>query len=219
MFTVSPSLLSGDLLNLGDQLDRLKGLKHLHLDIDDGNFVRGISFGMDIVRAIAGHTDIPLDAHLEVLNPCDYVEALCACGVKRLCAHIEALPYPSLFLSAAKKAGAEKVGLAINLKTPVESLLAYGDQLDYVIFVSVEADCDGLPFRPGVLEKVKLARKLLPESVEFWVDGGVNAGNLRQVVKAGASGIVVGRAAFGQPDPVAACAKLEALAESCRMEE
>ena len=95
--------LSGDLLNLGAQLDALRGLENLHLDIDDGNFVRGISFGMDIVRAVAGRKDIPLDAHLEVLNPCDYVEALCACGVKRICAHVEALPYPSSFLSAARK--------------------------------------------------------------------------------------------------------------------
>lgn len=205
-------------MDLKSQLDRLKGLKHLHLDIDDGNFVRGISFGMDIVEGIAARTDIPLDAHLEVLNPCDYVEALCRCGVKQLCAHIEALPFPSLFLSAARKHGAEKVGLAVNLKTPVESLLAYADQLDYVIFVSVEADCDGLPFRPGVLEKVKLARKLLPEQVALWVDGGVNESNLSRVVAAGADGIVVGRAAFGAPDPVAACARLEQLAETFRTE-
>ena len=88
VFSVSPSLLSGDLLNLGAQLDAVRGLDHLHLDIDDGNFVRGISFGMDVVRAVAARTDIPLDAHLEVLNPCDYVEDLCACGVKRVCAHV-----------------------------------------------------------------------------------------------------------------------------------
>ena len=90
MFTVSPSILSGNLLNLERQLDALAGLGNLHLDIDDGNFVRGISFGMDTVRAIVDYTDIPTDVHLEVLNPCDYVEELCRCGVKRLCAHIEA---------------------------------------------------------------------------------------------------------------------------------
>lgn len=116
MFTVSPSILSGNLLNLERQLDALAGLGNLHLDIDDGNFVRGISFGMDTVRAIVDYTDIPTDVHLEVLNPCDYVEELCRCGVKRLCAHIEALPYPSLFLSAARKGGAAACGLAVNLK-------------------------------------------------------------------------------------------------------
>lgn len=208
MFTVSPSILSGDLLNLGGQLDRLAGLGNLHLDIDDGNFVRGISFGMDTVRAMAAHTDIPMDAHLEVLNPCDYVEDLCACGVKRMCAHIEALPYPSLFLSAARKGGAGACGLAVNLKTPAAQLLPYADQLDYVIFVSVEADCDGLPFRPGVLGKVREARAFLRPGTDIWVDGGVNTGNLEAIVRAGATGVVVGRAVFGADDPVKAYREL-----------
>ena len=80
MFTVSPSILSGNLLNLERQLDALAGLGNLHLDIDDGNFVRGISFGMDTVRASVDYTDIPTDVHLEVLSPCDLCRpaGLCA---------------------------------------------------------------------------------------------------------------------------------------------
>lgn len=213
MFTVSPSLLSGDLLNLGAQLDALRGLKNLHLDIDDGNFVRGISFGMDIVRAVAGRTDIPLDAHLEVLNPCDYVEALCACGIKRMCAHIEALPYPSLFLSAARKNGARYCGLALNLKTPAEVLLPYIDQLDYVIFVSVEADYDSLPFRSGVLAKVHAAKTFLRPETEIWIDGGVNESNLQEIVMAGVDGFVIGRAVFQAPNPVAAYHRIRRLVQ------
>ena len=200
MFTVSPSILSGNLLNLERQLDALAGLGNLHLDIDDGNFVRGISFGMDTVRAIVDYTDIPTDVHLEVLNPCDYVEELCRCGVKRLCAHIEALPYPSLFLSAARKGGAAACGLAVNLKTPVAELVPYADQLDYVLFVSVEADHDGLPFRPGVLDKVREARAL------------------GRIVRAGATGVVVGRAVFGAEDPVRAYRDLLELAEAAGRE-
>ena len=211
MFTVSPSILSGNLLNLEGQLSRLNGLGNLHLDIDDGNFVRGISFGMDTVRAIAEYTDIPLDAHLEVLNPCDYVEELCGCGVKRICAHIEALPYPSLFLSAVKKGGAA-CGLAVNLKTPAAELAPYADQLDYVIFVSVEADYDGLPFRPGVLDKVREAGAFLRPGTDIWVDGGVNTENLEQIVRAGAPGVVVGRAVFQAADPVRAYRGLIELA-------
>lgn len=214
MFDISPSILSGDFLHLAAQLDALKGMEHLHLDLDDGNFVRGISFGMDVVRAIASHTDIPLDAHLEVLNPCDYVDELCACGVKRLCAHLEALPYPSLFLSAARKGGATHCGLAINLKTPVKSLLAYADQLDYVIFVSVEADHDGLPFREGVLEKIRQARAFLRPDTEIWVDGGVNEQNLERIVQAGATGAVVGRAVFGAPNVLTAYHRLQELGEA-----
>ena len=77
MFTISPSLYSADLLDLGTVVRSLQGFEHLHLDIDDGNFVRGISFGMDLVAPLSKITDIPLDAHLEVLHPMDYV-APCA---------------------------------------------------------------------------------------------------------------------------------------------
>ena len=80
MFTISPSLYSADLLDLREVIGKLKGFEHLHLDIDDGNFVRGISFGMEVVKGVAECTEIPLDAHLEVLNPMEYVEPLCEAG-------------------------------------------------------------------------------------------------------------------------------------------
>ena len=87
MFTISPSLYSADLLDLREVIGKLKGFEHLHLDIDDGNFVRGISFGMEVVKGVAECTEIPLDAHLEVLNPMEYVEPLCEAGVEMICAH------------------------------------------------------------------------------------------------------------------------------------
>lgn len=217
MFIISPSILSGNLFNLQEQLVQIDGMKNLHLDIDDGNFVHGISFGMDIVRAIAEHTNIPLDAHLEVLNPLDYVNELCKCGVERICAHVEALPYPSLFLSHVHEMGA-KAGLALNLKTPVEFVEPYADQLDYIILVSVEADCEGLPFRPGVLRKIKAARHILPPSTNIWVDGGINETNLRPVIENGADGIVLGRAIFHARQPMQEYQMLLKLADSIQRE-
>ena len=196
MFTVSPSIYSADLLDLKTVLDGAKGFEHLHLDIDDGNFVKGISFGTETVRRIASYTDIPLDVHLEVMNPLDYVDELTASGVRLIFAHIEVLPYPSLFLSRVRNAGC-KAGLSLNLKTPAEAIEPYIDQLDHLLFVSTEADDDGLIFRKSVLNKVKKARKLLPESVPIWVDGGINEDNLKDVVDAGADGVVIGRAVFG----------------------
>lgn len=217
MFTISPSLYSADLLNLRQVLASLEGFEHLHLDIDDGNFVRGISFGMDLVEPLAKATSIPLDAHLEVLNPMDYVESLCRAGVEQIVAHVEALPFPSLFLSTVHNYG-KKAGLALNIKTPVEFLEPYLDQLDCVIVVSVEADAEGLPFRPGVLPKIRRLRQMLPENVPVWVDGGVNESNLRDVIEAGADAIVQGRAVFKAPDPNAAYARLLALGRSYEKE-
>lgn len=210
MFTISPSLYSADLLDVRGVLRQCQDFEHLHLDVDDGNFVRGISFGMDFIQPLAQATEIPLDAHLEVLNPMDYVQPLCDAGVQQIVAHVEALPYPSLFLSAVHRNG-KKAGLALNIKTPVAVLEPYIDQLDCIILVSVEADMEGLPFRPGVLKKIRDARAMLPGNITIWVDGGVNEGNLKSVIDAGADAIVQGRAVFKAEDPNEAYRRLLAL--------
>ncbi|MBQ1483047.1 MAG: ribulose-phosphate 3-epimerase [Erysipelotrichaceae bacterium] len=199
MFTISPSIYSADLLDLKSVLDRAKGFEHIHLDIDDGNFVRGISFGSGLAKQIASYTDVPLDAHLEVLNPLDHVDELAEAGVEMISAHIEVLPYPSLFLSKVHRLG-KKAGLALNLKTPVKFIEPYIDQIDLLLFVSVEADEDGLPFRRAVLKKIEEARKLFGRDLRIWVDGGVNESNLEDIIKAGADGAVIGRAVFQAED-------------------
>ena len=201
MFTISPSIYSADLLDLRNVLKGIKGFEHLHLDIDDGNFVRGISFGMDTVEGIARSTDIPLDVHLEVLNPMSYIEPLAKAGVEMICAHVEALEFPSLFISTVHQYH-KKAGLALNVKTPISFIEPYADQLEQIIFVSCEADVEGLPFRPGVLKKVADARRFFGDKIQIWVDGGVNESNLKSVVDAGADGVVLGRAIFGADDPV-----------------
>ena len=153
MFTISPSLYSADLLDLREVIGKLKGCEHLHLDIDDGNFVRGISFGMEVVKGVAECTEIPLDAHLEVLNPMEYVEPLCEAGVEMICAHVESLDFPSLFLGSVHQYG-KKAGLALNVKTPIEFIEPYVDRIEQLILVSCEADAEGLKFQTGVLKKI-----------------------------------------------------------------
>lgn len=217
MFIVSPSIYSADFLHLANELDSLAGISNLHLDIDDGNFVRGISFGMKIAEQIAAYTSIPLDAHLEVLNPLDYVEPLLAAGIKQICAHIEQLPYPHLFLSAVHQAGG-LAGLSLNLKTPVKLLEPYAQDVDFVLFVSVEADHDGLPFRPAVLKKIEEARSFLPRQTPIWLDGGINLENLPLVIKAGVDAVVMGRAIFENPNPKSAWESYQSRGEILRQE-
>lgn len=202
MFTISPSIYSADLLDLKEVLDKTKSFEHIHLDIDDGNFVKGISFGTEMVKQIAAYTDVPLDVHLEVINPLDHLDELGRTKVVSIAAHIETLPYPSLFISRVHQYG-KKAGLALNLKTPVSFIRPYLDQLDYLLFVSVEADVEGLPFRSGVLEKISEARSITKD-LEIWVDGGINEENLKDVIKAGVDGAVIGRAVFGKDDYVKA---------------
>ncbi len=200
MFTISPSIYSADIMNLKESIQGLEGFEHLHIDIDDGNFVRGISFGMDVVNGVCACTDIPVDVHLEVLNPMDYADKLCDSGIAMATAHVEQLAFPSLFLSTLHKAG-KKAGLALNIKTPASFLEPYADQLDLVIVVSVEADADGLIFRKGVLNKIRELRRILKPETFIWVDGGIDRDNLKDVVEAGADGVVIGRAVFKAEDP------------------
>ncbi|MDY3057407.1 MAG: ribulose-phosphate 3-epimerase [Mediterraneibacter faecis] len=210
MFTISPSLYSADLLDLREVIGELKGFEHLHLDIDDGNFVRGISFGMEVVKGVAECTEIPLDAHLEVLNPMEYVEPLCEAGVEMICAHVESLDFPSLFLGSVHQYG-KKAGLALNVKTPIEFIEPYVDRIEQLILVSCEADAEGLKFQTGVLKKISKARKILGKNTRIWVDGGINEDNLKDVIVAGADGVVIGRAVFGSNNPSESYARLLAL--------
>ena len=215
-FAVSPSLSAGSQLHLEETLRALSGLEHLHLDVDDGNFVHGITFGLDTVRIVAENTTVPVDVHLEVSNPLDYVDELGRIGVWAACAHVEALPFPSEFLGAARAAGIERRGLALNLKTPVETLLPYAREIDYVIIVSVEADREGLRFRPGALDKISRARKVLPHTCDVWADGAIRSDNLPAVAAAGADGVVVGRAVFDAVDPLLASRELATIGEQER---
>ena len=217
MFIVTPSIYSADLLDMKNVLAKCGNFAHLHADIDDGNFVRGISFGMDYLRGVTAHTSVPVDVHLEVCNPMDYLESLADIGIKRVAAHVEALPYPSLFLSAARNSGM-KAGLAINIKTPAAAVLPYADQLDELIVLTVEADEEGLQFRPGALEKIKEIRDRMKPDAWILADGGINEANLEQVVRAGANGVVAGRAVFGDPDPAAAYERLLDLGERMQKE-
>lgn len=219
MFTISPSIYSADLLDLKNVLKSLKGFEHLHLDVDDGNFVSGISFGTDTIKRISEECDIPLDAHLEVLNPLNYVDELCTIpGMERICAHVEALEFPSAFLSKVKKYDV-MAGLSLNIKTPVSFIEPYKDQLDYILFVSVESDSDGLPFRKGILPKVEAARKYFGDNIDIWVDGGLNETNLKSVIDAGANAVVIGRGVFGAKDVNARYSELLALGRKYEREK
>lgn len=199
MFTVSPSIYSADLLNLKEVLDKTSSFEHIHLDIDDGNFVKGISFGVDLISQIKKNTNVPLDVHLEVLNPMDYIDELCELGMSLIVAHIETLKDPKEFIDRVH-AHNIKVGFAINVGTSLEKIKPYLNDIDHLIFVSVVSGEKGLPFRKEVLDNVKEIKKLSDNKISIWVDGAVNESNLKDVVKAGATGVVIGRAVFKADD-------------------
>jgi ribulose-phosphate 3-epimerase len=197
---IIPSIASGNPLCLGEELARLGDYPYLHFDIEDGNFLPNITFGMKTIRAIAEKTNAETDAHLMVTHPGRLIAPLKECGVKAVSVQIEALPYPSEILSQIRFSGM-KAGLALNLKTAPEEVLMFLPYLDFVLFMTSEPDLSSEAFNPCVLKKIRRARKLLPKEISLWADGGIGEKEIRDVSSAGADTIILGRAVFSTPDP------------------
>ena len=215
MFFILPSLASSNLANLGEQAALVRSLGYLHLDIEDGNFSPGITFGPDTIRELTAYTDAEMDAHLMVTNPEDYIEELRDCGVKSVAVHLESSNYPSRVLNKIKKAGM-KPGLALNYKTPVFDIVPYLDLAEYILLMTNESDCAGIHFKPYSLKRVAQLHDIIPAKTEIWVDGGINEENLLLLAANGADRAVMGRAIFRSENPVEKVKKMSALAQEAR---
>jgi len=205
-----PSIASADPIRIAGAIDSLGSWPYLHLDIEDGCFVPNITFGMRTVKAIAGYAKGEIDVHLMVRDPLPYIPALAALGVKSASVHAEAVGYPLEALGAIRRAGMA-AGLALNFKTAPESLEPFLDALDYLLVMTAEPDGGGQRFSPALLKKLRRARAMLSDRQALWADGGIDRHNLIPVVEAGATDIVLGRAAFEGGPPEMALSALAAL--------
>lgn len=210
MALIIPSIASASQLSLKDEIARLQDYPYLHIDIEDGNFLPNITFGMKTVKAITGATNAATDAHLLVTNPKDYVAQMASCGVSTLCFHIEAAPYPADVLNCIRKHGM-KAGLAFNFKTSVREALPFLSSLDYVLIMTSEPDDGDCIFCEAILDKIREARQILPPHISIWVDGGVGEAQLPLVTAAGADTVIMGRAVWHAEDPCAQAKRLSSL--------
>ncbi|NOY40639.1 MAG: ribulose-phosphate 3-epimerase [Planctomycetes bacterium] len=210
---VLPSLLLCDFGNLEREVRQLEeaGVKGLHLDVMDGHFVPNMTYGLPIVAALRGLTDLPLDVHLMISNPQQYVSQFVDAGSDILTIHAEAVDDPCPVLEQIRTAGAG-AGLAINPPTSVESIEAALPLCDMVLVMSVMPGFGGQSFDEVALEKLKALRARLPDHVLLEVDGGVNEETIAACGAAGAQLMVVGSAIFRQEDYTASVAKLTQLA-------
>ena len=210
---ILPSLLQCDFGNLAKEVHALEGagVRGLHLDVMDGNFVPNLSYGMPIVRGLRRLTELPLDVHLMISNPAQYVDAFIDAGADWITIHHEAVDdaRPILEKIRARDVGA---GIAFNPQTPVEEVASCLDLCDMVLVMSVPAGFGGQSFNEIALEKLNQLRALVPEGTLLEVDGGVNASTIGECAQAGAQLFVVGSAIFGQPDYAAAIDQLSTLA-------
>ena len=212
---VSPSLLSADFANLERDVKMLNRSEAdmLHLDVMDGVFVPNISFGFPVIEAISRYAEKPLDVHLMIVNPQNYVSQVRDTGAEIMNVHQEACVHLHRTIQAIKAAGM-KAGVTLNPATPVVMLEDIITDLDMVLLMSVNPGFGGQKFIPGILDKTRRLRRLIDESGSkalIEIDGGVNALTGASLAEAGADILVAGSYVFSAPDPEEAILSLKHL--------
>jgi ribulose-phosphate 3-epimerase len=216
MVQIVPSILAADFAHLAEEIERVEraGASLLHVDIMDGHFVPNLTLGPPVVKSIRRVTQITLDLHLMIDDPDTYAPIFIEAGADQISVQQEACPHLDRTLNMIKSEGA-RAGVVINPATPVEMIEEVLEVADFVLVMSVNPGFGGQPFIPRTLEKVRrLDRKRrdlrLPFSIE--IDGGINAENVADAVRAGCDWIVTGTSIFHTPDPGAAFANMQAIA-------
>ncbi|ROR30730.1 ribulose-phosphate 3-epimerase [Mobilisporobacter senegalensis] len=200
MNVIAPSILAADITKLGEEVrtvDQL-GAEYIHIDVMDGMFVPSISYGIPIVKGVREITNKILDVHLMIEDPTRYIEEFVKAGADIITVHVEACKHLHRTVSRIKELGV-KAGVSLNPSTPLSSLDYILSEVDMVLIMSVNPGFGGQSFIPFSIDKIKELRNCIVAkglSVDIEVDGGINLGNVGEILKAGANVIVAGTSIF-----------------------
>ena len=196
---ISPSILSCNFSKLGEEIRSLEkaGADLIHIDVMDGHFVPNLTMGSDLVKSLKGIA--PLDVHLMITDPCDFIDDFAEAGAEIISVHIEA-NNPKEAIELIKKKNI-KAGIALNPSTPEEAIEPVVEEADMILVMSVEPGYCGQSFHEDAINRVRNYKEKYPEKI-IEVDGGISTDNSPKLIKAGADILVAGSAVFNSDNPI-----------------
>ena len=197
---ISPSILSADFSQLGNEIKRLEesGADMIHVDVMDGHFVPNLTIGPPVIEALKKQSSIPFDVHLMISPVHKYIQDYALAGADIITIHPEATEDLNSSISKIKKLN-KKVGISLNPETKIDVITEYLDKIDLVLIMSVNPGFGGQEFMPEVLIKIKDLKKIKEKknfNFDIEIDGGINFDNSKIAIEAGANILVSGTTIF-----------------------
>lgn len=204
MIKIAPSILAANFSKLAEEVREVEqaGAELIHIDVMDGHFVPNITMGPIVVEALRPVTGLPLDVHLMISNPDQYVESFAKAGADYITVHVEACPHLHRTIQLIRSFGV-KPGVVLNPHTPIESIQHVLEDIDMVLFMTVNPGFGGQKFIHSVVPKIKQLSTIIKAkglSIEIEIDGGINAETIVPCAEAGATIFVAGSAIYSQVD-------------------
>ena len=205
---ISPSVLSCDFSKMGEEITQLidSGADYIHFDVMDGHFVPNITIGPPIVAALRRYCSVPMDVHLMLDNPDEYIETFADAGADIITVHIEETNHAHRLIQHIKDIGC-KAGIVLNPATPESRIEFLVEDIDMVLVMTVNPGFGGQKFIPDMLRKIKAIRAMIGDK-DLEVDGGIDEHTAPEVVKAGANVLVAGSYVFNNSSYKTAIKKL-----------